>query len=447
MLHLTEDQKTVLNSLEQFVRFDNKTQYCLLKGFAGTGKTTTINEFIDWYLLNKSYLLDDIVVTAPTNKAVRVLKRMATNSNVEYKTLHSLMGLRPKIDLDGKEIFVKDPQVTPTLFNYGIVIVDEASMINDELFDRLIKEAYSQKIIFAGDHLQVPPISQIQSKPMMKKIQEEFNFIVLNLTKIVRQAKDNPIISTATEIRTGTFQRKPSNNVDKKGHGVIQLESSNVQEIYDLFKEKFNSKHFSKDSDYAKILAWRNKTVDFYNELIRSFIYYKGVNKIVVGEKIYLKRPVINKKGYVDIFVNDDLVVTDVTVEEEEKYNNTLQFYKISAKKLDDIKSNNKKKFELKVLHENSERRYKSLLESVKKLALSTKKEKRGLAWKEYYSIVDLYIDFGYNYAITTHCAQGSTYKNAFVCYNDIMVNPNLLENQRIFYTACTRPSKSLFII
>lgn len=449
MIELTELQASALDELKAFCRKDNKSNYFLLSGAAGSGKSTVINEFINWYIDNKSIILDDVVVTAPTNKAVRVLKRMSVHDKeVEYKTIHSLLGLRPKIDENsGKEVFEKDPSVKATLFNFGIVIVDECSMIDDSLFNQLIESADEQKIIFVGDKAQIPPVNHFHSRPMTKTVQKDLGFTIFELTEIVRQSLNNPIIELATSIRKGTFKRNISSKLNLDGEGIFQLDPKDKDRIFNLIKEKFVSSEFSRNSDYAKILAWRNKTVDQFNELVRSFIYYKGVNKIVVGEKLILNRPVVDDLNKVILYVNDDLVVTNVTVTTKKIYDKELKYYNAEVSKLEDFVPGKPGKHNLCILHEESYARYDDMLKTLKNVALTSKKESRGLAWKKFYEFKDNFNDVSYGYAITTHKGQGSTYDYAFVCYSDIAANPNEVEMQRILYTACTRPSKTLYII
>lgn len=435
-----------MDALKAFCRQNSKEDYFLLKGYAGTGKTTTINSFIDWYVENKSILLDDVVVTAPTNKAVRVLKDMSVNTKVEYKTLASLLGLRPKITVDGDEVFEKDPSVKQTLFNFGVVIVDESSMIDDNLFDILLKEGSQQKFIFVGDACQVPPISHAHSKPMMPDVQKKMNFKVVELTEIVRQAAENPIIQVATSIRKGTFSLKISKNLKEDGTGVIQLDKTNKEELFKLIKDKFCSPEFDEDANYAKVICWRNKTVDAFNGLIRSFIYQRGVNRLVIGEKILLNKPIIDGKGRnakVLLNINDDLVINELTIEKKKYFDKELKFYKAKVSK----DYNKSTSHIIEILHEDSDAVFMVMLNNLKKIAISSASKDRGNAWHRYYEFRNTFADFSYNYAITTHKSQGSTYDNAFVVYSDISVNPNKVEMQRIFYTAASRPSKTLFIL
>lgn len=439
---LTKTQELALSKLKDFIQSPAQSGYFLLCGSAGTGKSTIINEFINWYNSNKKICLDEVVVTAPTNKAVRVLKGMSKHKDIEYKTLHSLLGIRPKIDENGVEVYEPDPSVKPTIYNYGCIIVDESSMIDDYIFDELIDKSVSCKIIFVGDAVQIPPVNHVHSKPMMTDVQSELGIEVFSLTEIVRQAKDNPIIKTSVDVRTGSFERNESDTRDSNGFGVVQLNNKNKEYVYSLLKDVFCSEEFSENPDFAKVIAWRNRTVDGFNSLIRSFIYYSGVNKIVEGEKLILNRPIINEKKTI-LCVNEDLIVKSLTVESDTFFQKKINYYLCKVKKLD----GDTKTYTLKILHEDSDKKYQSITNTLRIMALNKPKKERGKAWKAYYDFRDIFSEVSYNYAITAHRSQGSTYKKAFVCYSDIVVNPKPIEMQRILYTAVTRPSETLFIL
>lgn len=440
---LTEDQDKGLKLLQDFI--DSKdSNFFLLKGYAGTGKSTLINEFISWYLLNKKAYMDELVITAPTNKAVKILKRLSKHPKADYRTLHSLLGVRPRIDENGVEVFEKDPKAEVSIIDYGCVIVDESSMIDDYIFDLLVEEAgLDLKIIFIGDAAQVPPVNMTQSKPFNPKVQEELNFKVFQLNEILRQARDNPIIRTSMEIRQGTFERKIEDSSDDKGHGVIQLNPKDKDKVYGYIREAFCGHEFVEDSDYAKVIAWRNVTVNAFNKLVRVFLYGSNATKIVENERLILNRPILGPNGLPILNVNDDLIVKTMTINSYTFSGKNINYYDCEAIKPEEPEA----VYELKILHEDSEKLYNTILNTLRNIALKKPKKERANAWKKFYEFKDFFSDVTYSYAITVHKAQGSTYNKAFVCYSDIILNQKTVEMQRILYTACTRPSETLFII
>ena len=408
-MQLTEPQKEGLEQLQNFVRGNDR--FFLLTGYAGTGKTTLINSFIEWYLDNKKIVLDDLVVTAPTNKAVRVLKRMTKNS-ADYKTLHSLLGLKHQIDANGNEVFKRDGKTKPTLYLYGCVIVDEASMIDDEIFDMIVNEARDHKIIFVGDPAQIPPVNHFHSKPMMPDVQKKFGFEKFHLSDIIRQAADNPIIQTSMDVRTGIFERTVKDDRDENGHGVFQMNLKDRQLILDEIKNKFCGSEFSDSSDFAKVVAWRNVTVNKFNNMIRSFLYYRGVNNVVVGEKLLMNRPLLDREDNPILMVNDDIIVNDIKVESETHFKKDIKFYTCKVKRIYE----DGETYTLKILHEDSQVVYDNILNGLKNIAINTKaKATRAKNWKEFYKFKNIFADVAYNYAITAHkCIS----KGEMICVN-----------------------------
>ena len=81
----------------------------------------------------------------------------------------------------------------------------------------------------------------------------------------------------------------------------------------------------------------------------------------------------------------------------------------------------------------------------LKKTAIETRGKNK--SWIKYYDFLRRYADVSYAYAITAHKSQGSTYETAFVLEDDIDVNPNVVERNRIKYTAYTRSSKKLYVV
>ena len=116
-----------------------------LSGRAGTGKTYILKYFIDKIVSNP------ICVSAPTHKALR---NVEIHTNKKGKTLQSLHGLRPNVNLEDFNLNnVKFDQLgTPTMNNYKIIVIDECSMINQILFDLTVRRAQdlNVKILFVG---------------------------------------------------------------------------------------------------------------------------------------------------------------------------------------------------------------------------------------------------------------------------------------------------------
>ena len=147
---LTNGQETALELMHKWFK-SNSPVFCL-SGRAGTGKTFVINHFLNSVNTN-------VCVTAPTHKAVRVIESMTGRKG---KTLHSLHGLRPNVNLDTFDL--NNPQfdalATPVMQNYKLIVCDECGMINSGLHSLNLKRAIDMnvKILYVGDQNQLPPV-------------------------------------------------------------------------------------------------------------------------------------------------------------------------------------------------------------------------------------------------------------------------------------------------
>ena len=145
---LSADQTNALDTLKDFLLAKNTS--ITLVGYAGTGKTTILQDFV-YQLESMRY---DFVLCAPTHRAKLVLSQ---STNREAITLHKLLSLAPNIEiyeLDYKDLMFFSKGASQIPFN-GIVIIDEASMVNDNIYRLLHKyaEENNAKLIFVGEFI------------------------------------------------------------------------------------------------------------------------------------------------------------------------------------------------------------------------------------------------------------------------------------------------------
>lgn len=440
---LNEDQKDVFQKLKDFV--DSEKQYMMLmEGSAGTGKTTTVTKFIEWLLEETS--ISNIAMASPTHKALKVMMEMCPSKHrgsIQFLTLHSMLGLKHEINKDGKENFVRDKNVMTKFPFFELVIVDESSMIADQLFNEMEEQNYRKiKVLFVGDSNQINPVNQEMSIPMLPEKRKEFNISHCRLQKIVRQAEDNPIIKYSQKVIRDEFSFNPGDKEMTGDSGVVMLSESQNKVLQQLLQYYFRSSKFDDDANYCKLIAWRNTTVDVYNKLVRNFKYGPKAGKIVLDEKLIVDRPIKNEDEKVVFTTNEDLVVKNIKVKEKKLFDSDSWFY------YDCLVQGFDKCDNIHILHEKEEKRYSDTLRKLSKDAVDEKEiSSRLKKWRKYYSFMENFAQVKYNYAVTCHNAQGSTYDNCFVLYNDIMLNRNIDEKNRILYTAFTRPRKMLYIL
>lgn len=453
---LNEDQTQALQSLQDFVR-QEKGGLFVLQGHAGTGKTYTISIFVEWYL--NEYRTKAVAVTAPTNKAVRVQYQSANyqHTNLSYLTVHKLLGLKEQIDVNGNQVFKQDPTSPPKIDGYSLLIVDEVSMLSDELFDMLYPYTIRHqklKILFVGDQCQINPINKLECIPLDLEWQELLQIGKSTLTTIVRQAEGNPIIELATLVRTNLSKNtaiKDRTNAFNR-FGSVTYINPNDDEDRKLFgqvlKTWFCSENFYMDSNFCKVIAWRNATVDSYNKYIRKLLYGKDAKKLEIGEKLIANTPIMEEKRII-FTTNEEFEVVRVSEGSDilENGDYVMKYYFVEV--ITQISTGEMMTKYIKVIHEESEAEYMELLELLKQHAISSKKGSydQKKAYISFYEFKEMYADIKYNYALSAHKSQGSTYQNVIIIESDIDLNKKVVERNRIKYTAITRPTTNLVIL
>ena len=183
-----------------------KDRLLSLTGQAGTGKsvlTTHIAKYIKTKIeKNNRYNNENVVVTAPTHKATKILNNMLFRDKVKVKcrTIHSFLGIEPIYNFTtGEEKFTVVRGRQAQKATASLLVIDESSMISHEMYKFIfdtITDGRVNSILFIGDPFQLLPVNSINNENDVFKLEKKFQ-----LTNIVRQAKNNPIIQLATKIR------------------------------------------------------------------------------------------------------------------------------------------------------------------------------------------------------------------------------------------------------
>lgn len=456
---LNGDQKKSFDELKDFIYDKNDDSIYVLKGWAGTGKTYCVS-FLVRYVLDVIYPNKNwykIAVTGPTNKSVRVIKKTTgiKNPRVTFQTIHKLLGLTERITSDGQQEFVNQGDFEPQIKKTKLLIIDEVSMLNDDLFHEILRYRSDIKIICMGDPAQIPPVGKPDCIPFMDELLEMYGIKTLELKTIMRQKGDNPIIDTSVLIRTDLenpyIETGVESNLNDRGEGIefLNLNSSSIRESFnDILSSYFNSEEFKEDPEYSKIIAWRNKTVEKMNQLVRKVIYGDESigSKILLGEKLIANNPII-EMGQILFNTNDEFTVDKFEIKTEKvrvaDEEGGLKYYETGVTFLND--EDKKITYFIDILHEDSESYFFVLANKLKKIAIEKKGKEK--SWIKYYDFIRRFADVSYAYSITAHKSQGSTYTTAFVLEDDIDVNPNVVERNRIKYTAYTRSSKKLYVL
>jgi hypothetical protein len=481
---------------EQQAAFDWLVPFCLgeildwkkvlLTGYAGTGKTFVLSRIIEMVRQLRPSI--NFGVTAPTHKAVRVLKKASEFADqLDFGTIHSFLGLKQKQNQETGEV-TYEPDFNPNglqrrIDGIHILIVDESSMLDDKLFGFIEDELRSNprlRVIYVGDALQIPPVgkklkvlNEVNAIPFIPERRKSHKIHLLELIQPQRQAADSPIIMYAHAIRNQILRQHIDFDFKEVFKDALEKmpATGSIPRQRELIEEFFLTDEFEKDTDYCKMIAWTNKTCRYLNNLVREMKYgtTEKLPMLLREDKLVMEEPIIVKNSVV-IAKNDDVVLdsletTDILYKYElitkevfsgtntydplsdiTKHQKTVNFkvYKVR------VRNEDGKSYVGHVIHEDSLSDYQNVLESIRQAALNNQGYDRSKMWKEFYRLPGDFIWMTHNYAITAHKSQGSTYQYTISHEWDIDSCKRIVsveEANRIRYVSSTRASKKLFII
>lgn len=439
---LNDQQKSALKELEAFVNGDDTS--ITLSGYAGTGKTTIMGIFNEYL---KRRIQADIIFSAPTHRANAVTRQKTPNAKVI--TLQSLLGLRPDFDIT-EDVFdlhkLKFEQVAAVkIEDASIVIVDEASMIQDSLYDFLLKQiaAKGAQIIFMGDKGQLRPVKANNISKVFRNDGAQ-----LQLTKVERTG-DNPILKESTRVRNGEGFSYET-DIAPNGQGVEY--SSDKTRIREFVRTSLKEMKDSQDPLYFRVLAATNASVDAYNSAIRQILYGRRPAQLYEGELVMgysnreydslrKKYKLMNGGDYVVQSVKSTTIQIDLTYPDR-KESISMEGYKVTLKDAIDTSASS---FTIDVVSnfETDEniikvQEYIQTLWSMRKQLLAEGNptaarsvvEKINRIQNKIHTMRDikdangrlkLRKSFDYGYAHTIHKSQGGTYSKVLI--NDSSIN------------------------
>lgn len=447
----TIGQAQLAEKFAEFITTGNSDSLFLLKGYAGTGKTSILNAVVEALRVLKF----QTVLLAPTGRAAKVLA-LYTGKNAF--TVHKKI-YRQKSSTDGFGKFVLDKNLMKNCF----FIVDEASMISNStiegsifgsgcLLNDLYEYVYSGlncKLILVGDTAQLPPVGMDVSPALNK---DELNMYGVDiyeheLVEVVRQKHDSGILHNATNIRNLVNESFRSPN-------YFPIETLNYNDIKridggDLI-EQISNCYDRHGEQQTMVITRSNKRANKFNEGIRSTILYKE-SEITVGDLLMIVKNNyfwLGEDEKVDFIANGDIVQIQSIYKYEEMYG--FRFANVCLKFIDydDLEIDCKIFLETlsietaSMSYEDNQRLYKSVSEDY--LDIRSKK-KRWEKIKENKYFNALQVKFAY--AVTCHKAQGGQWDVVFVDQGYLLEDMLNIEYLRWLYTAFTRPVKELFLV
>ena len=409
---LTSGQVYALDSMSAWLKTDDP--YFVLKGFAGTGKSYIISFFA------KSLSTSTALFTAPTNKATKVLKELLPK--YVCRTIYSALSLKMTARED--EMVLTPSEHKFNLNGYSVVFIDESSMLNSEVM-RYVRDAvarYGLKVVFICDLAQLPPVGEDISPVAELKVP------TAELTEVVRH--NNQILTLATHVRNAIVSGKKLKPIDLntfEGNRTVWKLSAQgfIDRIHKTARRGFED---------CRAIAWRNRTVDNLNDIVRSELYGENVATWEVGDNIVITEPIGEGKKILATIDDEGIIVSvDVGLDK----GTDLDCYFIN------VKMENGMTLMLRVIHEDSERPFKRLLADI---ASQARKPMQQRLWREFWAIKNRFHSIRHSYAITSHRSQGSSIQTVFVDASDILANPDRSTAYRCLYVALSRASHKLFV-
>lgn len=446
----TEEQEKAIECIADFLFKPENDTLLLLKGYAGTGKTTLIGAVVR----TLSEMRAGYVLMASTGRAAKVFSRY---SGFSAYTIHKKIYRQKSFSNDLDNFSLNDNLHKNTLF-----IVDEASMISNDgltgasfgsgrLLDDLIEYVYAGqgcRLLIIGDDAQLPPVGEDESPALSAEVLRGYGLGVTEciLTEVIRYSGRNGILSNATMLR----ERMAADDI----YDLPVLSLKGYEDISSIpgseLIEAINSSYNEVGMDETMVICRSNKRAYLYNKGIRNTILYRE-EELSTGDIL-----MITKNNYhwtadckeMDFIANGDIAVVRRVRRTQEMYGFRFADVVLSFPDHNDIE------FELKILldtlhsdypslsKEDSDRLFNAVMEDYSDI---TNKKERMKKLKEdsFYNALQV----KYAYAVTCHKAQGGQWKRIFIDQGYITEDTFTPDYYRWLYTALTRASEKLYLV
>lgn len=447
----TFEQEKTINSLSGFLLNRSNDTAFILRGYAGTGKTSLIGALVK----TMDKLQQKVILLAPTGRAAKVFSAYSGHSAF---TIHKKIYRQQSFSNDTDNFSINDNLNTHTLF-----IVDEASMIANDglsgsmfgtgrLLDDLVQFVYSGtgcRLLLMGDTAQLPPVGEPEGPALSAEAIGSYGLHVdeMTLTQVVRQEEDSGILWNATQLRQIITQDNPCASLPKvKLAGFNDVKVVPGTELIDTINECY-----SRDGMEESIIICRsNKRANMYNNGIRNTILDReeelsSGDILMIAKNNYFWTEKIKE---IDFIANGDIAVVRRVRRTKELYGFRFAEVLLTLPDYDDFEL--EANLLLDTLHSDSpalpkadnDRLFYSVLEDYADISNKRDRMKKMKA-DPYYNALQV----KYAYAITCHKAQGGQWKNVFLdqgYMKDEYLTPDYL---RWLYTAFTRATERLYLV
>lgn len=459
---LTTQQNKIFEQIKAFL--DSDASVFILRGYAGTGKTTMVKVVADYITQSRQ-----LTMMAPTGRAARVLSvKTGYEATTIHKAIYEKAHIVPKKVKDIAESEFKFMFPIHRSENGGnvVAIVDEASMVcsrkiehelfifgTDNLMDDLltyVRPNFGGKIIFVGDPAQLPPVGEAVSNALRADFFQKKGLKVIEteLTEVLRQKGDSIILKNAMMIRDLL-------NKDKRNQLVFDEQKDDVETVpSEQFLDKYLNNRKKSGRNDSVVICYSNKSANRYNRDIRKALYGEDVpireNDILlitqnnyrlnrmngefvpvlsVGARTQQSAPVYIQRGGTKLRIIITLNFIQVTVTDGDGHQMLCML-------LEDLLTSDKAIISIdenRALYINFCMRHPELKQGTEEFA-------EALMSDEYYNAIRA----KYGYAVTGHKCQGGEWGKVFVDYTGRTGLDD--DSLRWAYTATTRAQKTLYV-
>ncbi|MDY0255367.1 MAG: AAA family ATPase [Tenuifilaceae bacterium] len=446
---LTKSQEITSHMLAHFFTDRSDRQIFLLKGYAGTGKTTLIAACVRALLMQGV----KVVLLAPTGRAAKVLSQY---SGYPAFTIHKWIYRQQSQNEAIGRFVLNQNKSSNTIF-----IVDEASMINNSSAEdssfgsgnvledliQFIDDGDNCRLMLVGDQAQLPPVRLDLSPALDKRVLESYGYEVVEITldEVVRQAADSGILSNATSLRTYIAK----NHIEIPKFQLVGFDDIVRLSGVDLV-ETLESSYSKVGIDDTMVISYSNKRANKYNQGIRNQILWRE-EELSIGDLLMVVRNNyfwVEKVQDVNFIANGDIV--EVVRIKGMKELHGFRFAEVTVKLADYQQQELDVVIMLDTLALDApalpSSRSNELFESVS-LDYADEINKRSRFKKikadPYFNALQV----KFAYAVTCHKAQGGQWKHVYIdqgFFRDDMISKEYL---RWLYTALTRATEKVYLV
>lgn len=458
-----EQQSAIVNAVSFLKTNTDPTQYYVIEGKAGTGKTTIAKEIL------KEFEDEQIYVAAVSHKAKGVIKSSFGDDTrgKKFFSIAGLLGMKGINDNDTQTTKFQVGLKVPLLDNPpALLVIDEASMITEDVLKKIININSSLsrpfQMLFLGDIGQIQPIRDEQSefyrthKDLLNKKSDIFNSKHKSkLITRVRQGEANPILPYADYFWENSQKENPelnptqhivrNNQITDKGS--LLFSNSEGEVLNSVIKAVKNAVEKGL-TNHVKIVTYHVNEKTELNQKIHEALFGND-SDYSKGDMLILNSPYDLPDVNATMENSSEIQIKSIQDEDTDEFGVHTLYLETNGTAYTRT-GNEQKNCVIQVVSRNDIGLYNQKLQELASYAKrQTNRALKKQAWSDFWEYKGRYADVDFGYAITAHKSQGSTYDIVVVDEKDIMgtTATSNQEKSELIYTALTRPRKTAIVI